>query len=55
MAGLFEKINKVEDHAYASRYLAKNIVASKNSDKCLIQLAYAIGCQNHSQLRWPVW
>ena len=29
--------------AYASRYLAKNIVASGVSDKCLIQLAYAIG------------
>jgi len=29
--------------AYASRYLAKNIVASKISDRCLIQLAYAIG------------
>ena len=29
--------------AYASRYLAKNIVASGISDKCLIQLAYAIG------------
>jgi len=29
--------------AYISRYLAKNIVASKISDKCLIQLAYAIG------------
>ena len=29
--------------AYASRYLAKNIVASKISEKCLIQLAYAIG------------
>ena len=29
--------------AYASRYLAKNIVASKITDKCLIQLAYAIG------------
>ena len=29
--------------AYASRYLAKNIVASKVSDRCLIQLAYAIG------------
>ena len=29
--------------AYASRYLAKNIVASGASDKCLIQLAYAIG------------
>ena len=29
--------------AYASRYIAKNIVASKISDKCLIQLAYAIG------------
>ena len=29
--------------AYASRYLAKNIVSSGVSDKCLIQLAYAIG------------
>ena len=29
--------------AYASRYLAKNVVASKITDKCLIQLAYAIG------------
>ena len=29
--------------AYVSRYLAKNIVASGVSDKCLIQLAYAIG------------
>ena len=29
--------------AYASRYLAKNVVASKISQKCLIQLAYAIG------------
>ena len=29
--------------AYASRYLAKNIVSSGVSEKCLIQLAYAIG------------
>ena len=29
--------------AYASRYIAKNVVASKISSKCLIQLAYAIG------------
>jgi len=29
--------------AYAARYLAKNVVASKIADKCLIQLAYAIG------------
>ena len=29
--------------AYASRYLAKNVVASNIADKCLIQLAYAIG------------
>ena len=29
--------------AYAARYLAKNIVSSGISDKCLIQLAYAIG------------
>ena len=29
--------------AYASRYIAKNIVAAGVSDSCLIQLAYAIG------------
>ena len=29
--------------AYASRYLAKNVVASEIANKCLIQLAYAIG------------
>ena len=29
--------------AYAARYIAKNIVASKLAKKCLIQLAYAIG------------
>jgi len=29
--------------AYAARYIAKNIVESKISEKCLIQLAYAIG------------
>ena len=29
--------------AYASRYVAKNVVASGIADKCLIQLAYAIG------------
>ena len=29
--------------AYASRYLAKNVVASKIAKRCLIQLAYAIG------------
>ncbi len=29
--------------AYASRYLAKNIVSAGVSNKCLIQLAYAIG------------
>ena len=29
--------------AYAARYLAKNIVSSGASSKCLIQLAYAIG------------
>ena len=29
--------------AYVSRYLAKNIVSAGVSDKCLIQLAYAIG------------
>ena len=29
--------------AYASRYLAKNVVASGITEKCLIQLSYAIG------------
>jgi S-adenosylmethionine synthetase len=29
--------------AYAARYLAKNIVSAGISEKCLIQLAYAIG------------
>ena len=29
--------------AYAARYIAKNVVASKIADKCLIQLDYAIG------------
>ena len=29
--------------AYASRYVAKNIVAAKLADKCEIELAYAIG------------
>tara|TARA_B110001452_G_scaffold188986_1_gene159251 strand:- start:87 stop:1256 length:1170 start_codon:yes stop_codon:yes gene_type:complete len=29
--------------AYAARYISKNIVASNIADKCLIQLAYAIG------------
>jgi S-adenosylmethionine synthetase len=29
--------------AYASRYLAKNVVAAGLADKCLIQLSYAIG------------
>jgi len=29
--------------AYAARYIAKNVVESKISEKCLIQIAYAIG------------
>ena len=29
--------------AYAARYIAKNVVSSKIAEKCLIQLAYAIG------------
>lgn len=29
--------------AYAARYLAKNVVAAEFADRCLIQLAYAIG------------
>ena len=42
---LFRKRSHKVDRsaAYASRYLAKNVVASKIADKCLIQLAYAIG------------
>ena len=34
--------------AYISRYLAKNIVASGVSDKCVIQLSYAIGVSTTS-------
>ena len=29
--------------AYAARYVAKNIVASKLATRCLVQLSYAIG------------
>src|SRR6185295_12412837 len=29
--------------AYAARYLAKNVVAAGLADRCLIQVAYAIG------------
>ena len=29
--------------AYAARYLAKNVVAAGLAEKCIIQLAYAIG------------
>jgi S-adenosylmethionine synthetase len=29
--------------AYAARWLAKNVVASRIADRCLVQLAYAIG------------
>ena len=29
--------------AYASRYLAKNVVAAGLADRCTIQLSYAIG------------
>ena len=32
--------------AYASRYLAKNIVAADLADECTIQLSYAIGISN---------
>ncbi|MBP7875687.1 methionine adenosyltransferase [Candidatus Woesebacteria bacterium] len=36
--------SKVDRSAcYAARYIAKNIVAAKLADKCLIQLAYSIG------------
>lgn len=29
--------------AYAGRYVAKNIVAAGLAEKCLVQVAYAIG------------
>jgi S-adenosylmethionine synthetase len=32
--------------AYAARYLAKNVVAAGLSDKCTIQISYAIGVSN---------
>ena len=32
--------------AYAGRYVAKNIVAAGLADKCLVQVAYAIGVAN---------
>lgn len=32
--------------AYAARYVAKNLVAAGLADKCLVQLAYAIGCSD---------
>ena len=35
--------------AYASRYIAKNIVASKITNKCLIQLLMQLGFLNHFQ------
>ncbi|MEK6793606.1 MAG: methionine adenosyltransferase [Spirochaetota bacterium] len=36
--------SKVDRSAcYAARYLAKNIVAAKLADRCLVQLSYAIG------------
>ena len=43
-----EEFQMIKDHFHGKRqinqtYLAKNIVASKITDKCLIQLAYAIG------------
>ncbi len=32
--------------AYAARYVAKNIIASKIADKCEVQISYAIGVSN---------
>ena len=42
---LFRKRSNKGDRsaAYAARYIAKNVVGSKIAEKCLIQLAYAIG------------
>ena len=34
---------KRQSAAYAARYIAKNVVGSEIAEKCLIQLAYAIG------------
>ena len=36
--------------AYMARYLAKNIVASSATDKCLVQLSYAIGVAEPTSL-----
>ena len=36
--------------AYAGRYVAKNIVAVKLADKCLVQLSYAIGVANPTSI-----
>ena len=36
--------------AYAGRYVAKNIVAAKLADKCLVQLSYAIGVANPTSI-----
>src|SRR6266852_8609378 len=35
--------------AYMARYVAKNIVAAGLADRCLVQLAYAIGVANRSR------
>jgi S-adenosylmethionine synthetase len=37
--------------AYAARWLAKNIVASGIADRCLVQLAYAIGVAEPVSIR----
>ena len=36
--------------AYAARYVAKNIVAAGLSQKCLVQLSYAIGVSNPTSI-----
>ena len=38
--------------AYATRYLAKNIVAAGLADRCTIQVSYAIGVAQPSQSMW---
>jgi S-adenosylmethionine synthetase len=37
--------------AYMARYMAKNVVAAGLADRCLVQLAYAIGAQGDPALR----
>jgi S-adenosylmethionine synthetase len=44
MAHFSGKATKVDrSQGYMARYIAKNLVASRLADECLVQLAYCIG------------